>query len=346
MGLVFVEWSTGPWLHVGSAVVGARLGWWWGQTSEDLGYWFERQRALYKRLPAWMHQVDESGESITDGSMQVARLAELRRAIIEADAAAFREAGDASAQAFLAELAGGAGAGAEDDLSGSSLRTSMAQVMEEIKEASVESRAQLRLALEACSRSAAVAHLSASRALTRAESQALVDDAATRAGTLAAQAARGAAEAAGKELSDADVAQIAKDAAERARRRAAGYVTLGDDADFVAAETVRTIDSERRRLQQVRAELLVHAAGAGVNLDSTETPAATAALASSLRRAVAEVDVALGSQALLNRAQRILTQRHLAVTQVQPVTHADSFLDAKCSARVIELWRAGSPARA
>lgn len=67
--------------------------------------WVRRQKEAMTRLPIWAQVVDARGESVSDGSLRMARLQRLREAIIAADEAAFLELGeDADTSEFVNSL--------------------------------------------------------------------------------------------------------------------------------------------------------------------------------------------------------------------------------------------------
>ena len=90
-----------------ATLAGASFGSSYGRWSRDTANWADRQRDSLKRLPLWAQVVDDDGESISDGSLQLARLMRLRSAIVAADEAEFLARGldRTRAAAFLEELA-------------------------------------------------------------------------------------------------------------------------------------------------------------------------------------------------------------------------------------------------
>ena len=94
----------------------------YGEWSRDTSTWLQRQRDAVSRLPMWAQVVDDAGESISDGSLQMARLNRLRQAIVAADEAEFLAQGMPASEvdAFLAGLVsrtGGDGTTAREVLS-------------------------------------------------------------------------------------------------------------------------------------------------------------------------------------------------------------------------------------
>ncbi|KAA0152101.1 hypothetical protein FNF29_04215 [Cafeteria roenbergensis] len=113
---------TWPWIHALVTMAGYSFGSSYGEWSRDTSTWLQRQRDAVSRLPMWAQVVDDAGESISDGSLQMARLNRLRQAIVAADEAEFLAQGMPASEvdAFLAGLVsrtGGDGTTAREVLS-------------------------------------------------------------------------------------------------------------------------------------------------------------------------------------------------------------------------------------
>jgi hypothetical protein len=345
-------------MHVLSVLGGSSLGWKYGQWSRDTAYWIEKQRQSYLRLPLWAHVVDEEGESVTDGSLQAARLMRLRAAINEADEKAFLEEGGEDREAFLQSL--DSTVLAEEDLvassstSGDSLdwmeeapeafSVSPAQLMAEVAAAPARARKQLYDALRACAPVYAVS--GKGRKLTPEEVEVAIESAVANAVAASVEAAvRKAVEASDDEFLDAsaleEAALRAARAAERdVRHRVEGYAHLGEDPVFAAQEESR-VREEIRTLLSAKKDSLKEASAKleSAAREGGDTQRA-AAVADAAEAAIAETDAQLADRSTIDSmVKRRMTATHHSLTHYIP-PRAGRRVDWAAVDEAVQAWRA------